>query len=348
MHKFRIGNTAIGHDEPAFVIAEIGQNHQGSLTIAKELFVAAAKAGASAVKLQKRDPRAYTDAFNGSSYDGPNSFGKTYSEHRKKLEFGAAEYRTLKAFAEHLGLAFFATPFDTYSVEFLMELDIEAYKIASGDISNYPLIELTAKSGKPLIISTGGADLAEVSAAFEVANTQNQHIALLQCTSTYPTPDDEINVSVVKSLGESFPDAVVGLSSHSLSLLPSVMAFTLGARIFEYHFTLDRSWKGSDHKISLQPREFKQLVDSLRFAQQALGDGKKSPRESELRQLGKTRKSLVAARDLTKGSVLGPNDFAIKVPGGGLYPSRLPELIGRQLCKDLAADDAITFDAVEM
>lgn len=348
MHTFHIGDVPVGESAPAFVIAEIGQNHQGSVEIAKELFAAAARAGASAVKLQKRDHRAYTEVFNRSAYTGPNSFGRTYGEHRRSLEFGEDEYVYLKKYAEDLGLVFLATPFDLVSAEMLLKIDLAAYKIASGDIVNHQLISRVAQSGKPLIISTGGADFTEVAAAYNAASAHHGRLALLQCTASYPSAGDELNVSVVKSLAESFAGVVTGFSSHSLSLVPALMAFTLGARIFEYHFTFNRGWRGSDHKISLEPPELERLVQQLRIAEQALGDGKKIPYESELRQLAKTRKSLVAACQVTAGNRLEETMLAAKVAGGGVCPSRVSELIGRKVLRDLTPDEPIVPDAVEM
>jgi N-acetylneuraminate synthase/sialic acid synthase len=348
MRELVIDGTRITDDGDCYVIAEIGHNHQGSVELAQELFVAASHCGVDAVKLQKRDNRSlYTRAMYASPYDHENSFGATYGEHREALEFDVEEYKELQACAKELGLAFFATAFDVPSADLLAELDMPAYKIASGDLQNTPLLRHVASFGKPMLVSTGGATMEDVDRAVKAITPINSQVCLLQCTAAYPAPVEELELSVITTLRERFPELIIGLSDHQDGIAMSLVAYMLGARVMEKHFTLSHTLKGTDHAFSLMPEGMRKLVRDLRRVPAALGDGVKRPLASEEPALKKMGKMLVAARDLAAGHVLAEGDVVARSPAdGGLPPYELDELLGRSLSRALREDEAIAYDAL--
>ena len=343
----RIGNHEIGDHSKCYVIAEIGHNHQGSVEKARELFREAKLAGANAVKLQKRDNRGlYTRAAYNKPYDNENSFGATYGEHREFLEFGAKEYRELQAYAREVGLDFFSTAFDLASADFLKQFDLPAYKIASGDLKSTPLLKHVASFGKPMIISTGGAEIGDVQRAYETIVPINPQLAILQCTAGYPAAFEELDLRVIATFRERFPGAVIGFSSHDNGISMPVVAYILGARIVEKHFTLNRAMKGTDHAFSLEPVGLRKMVRDLDRTYKALGNGVKKIYDSEKAPIIKMGKSLVVARDLPAGHVIGPKDIVMKSPGGGIPPYELDKVIGRVTIRPLHEDDFLTFDVL--
>jgi len=343
----RIDTREIGDHTKCYVIAEIGHNHQGSLEKAREMFREAKLAGADAVKLQKRDNRGlYTKAAYDKPYDNENSFGATYGEHREFLEFGASQYRELQAYAKELGVDFFATAFDIASAEFLHDFDMPAYKLASGDLKSTPLLKFVAELGKPMIISTGGALIEDVQRAYDVIMPINPQLAILQCTAGYPAAFHELDLRVISTYRDRFPGAVVGFSSHDNGIAMPVAAYMLGARVVEKHFTLNRASKGTDHAFSLEPVGLRKMVRDLDRTFQALGDGVKKIYESERAPILKMGKSLVVAKDLPAGHVLGPSDVVMKSPAGGIPPYEWDAVIGRVTLKPLHADDFLTFEVL--
>jgi sialic acid synthase len=344
----RIGDREISDRSDCFVIAEIGHNHQGSLETAKRMFRVAEYCGADAVKLQKRDNRTlFTEELFNKPYENENSYGVTYGAHREALEFGREEYIELQAYAHDLGLEFFATAFDRPSVDFLEDLDVPAYKVASADIRNVPLLRHLAETGKPIIISTGGASLDDVRRAYRIVRSGTEDVAVLQCTAGYPAAWEELDLKVIETYRAMFPGAVVGLSSHDNGIAIPLAAFMLGARVVEKHFTLDRAMRGSDHSFSLEPQGLQKMVRDLRRARIALGDGVKKVYESERQPLVKMAKKLVAATDLEAGHVLGASDIAVKSPGDGCCPSNFDRFIGARLKRPLKRDEPLDFDLVE-
>ena len=344
---FRIGQHEIGDHAGCYVIAEIGHNHQGSLEKARDLFREAKMAGAHAVKLQKRDNRGlYTRAAYNKPYDNENSFGSTYGEHREFLEFGLHEYKELQAYAAELGVDFFATAFDLASAKFLHDLNVPAYKIASGDLKSTPLLRHVASFGKPIIVSTGGATIEDVQRAYDTIMPINQQLAILQCTAGYPAAFEELDLGVISAYRDRFPGAVIGFSSHDNGIAMPVAAYMLGARIVEKHFTLNRTSKGTDHAFSLEPLGLRKLCRDLERTHKALGNGVKKIYESEKAPIVKMGKSLVVARDLPSGHVLGPNDIVMKSPGGGIPPYELNTVLGRVTLRPLMEDDFLTFEVL--
>jgi sialic acid synthase len=345
--KFAIDGRVIDQETDCYVIAEIGHNHQGDVEKAKQLFLQAKESGADAVKLQKRDNRAlYTRQMYDRPYEHENSFGRTYGEHREFLEFGLAEYVELQAYARSIGIAFFATAFDFPSADFLAKLDVPAYKVASGDLRNIPLLRHIAAFGKPMIISTGAADMSEVERSYNAITAINPQVAILQCTATYPTDPAELNLRVIETFLRRFPGTVIGLSDHFNGISMAVAAYVLGARIIEKHFTLNHTWKGTDHALSLEPIGMHKMIRDLRRARVALGDGTKRVLPSEKAALQKMGKKLVAARSLPAGHVLTGADVAIKSPGDGLAPTEFDNVIGRALVRAMAEDEDLTLDVL--
>ena len=347
MREIIINGVVINDDSSCYVIAEIGHNHQGNLETCREMFHVARECGADAVKLQKRDNRAlYIEALYSQPYDHRNSYGKTYGEHREFLEFGKNEYLELKRYAEELHVAFICTPFDFPSVDFLAEIDLPAYKIASGDLNNSPLQMRIASLGKPMFLSTGGGTIDDVQRAYDTIMPINSQLCIMQCTASYPCEAEEMNLNVIETYRERFPDIVVGLSDHQNGISMSLVAYTLGARVFEKHFTLNHAWQGTDHAFSLEPIGLKKMIRDLRHAREALGDGIKTPYSSETVPLYKMGKKLVAANDLEEGHVLTIDDIAIKSPNDGLPPYELENVLGKILTHSIHADENISFQVL--
>jgi len=339
----KIGSHEISDDSPCYVIAEVGHNHQGSLKTCRELFRQAAACGVSAVKLQKRDNRGlYSRAMYAKPYDHENSFGTTYGEHREALEFERAEYAALLELVADLDVGFFATAFDFKSAEFLAEFGVPAFKIASGDLRNIPLLRRTATFGRPMLVSTGGASMVDVERAYDAVMPLNTELCIMQCTAGYPAEFSELNLRVISAYRERFPDIVIGYSGHDNGIAMATAAYVLGARVIEKHFTLNRAMKGTDHAFSLEPVGMRKMVRDLNRLHQALGDGEKKAYTSEASAVLKMGKKLVVARDLPAGHVLTAADVAIKSPGDGLPPFELDNVIGRAITEPLAEDDDIT------
>lgn len=339
-----IGQETIDDDSDCYIIAEIGSNHQGELERAKQLIRAAKECGANAVKLQKRDNRAlFTRELYDSPYNNDNSYGTTYGTHREALEFGRDHYVELMDYAKEQGILLFATAFDQPSADVLASLDMPAYKIASGDLKNIPLIKYVASIGKPYLVSTGAGTLDDVKRVYDHAMPINPQLCLMQCTAIYPAEPEDMNLRVIESFRRQFPDVVIGNSDHHNGIAMALVAYTLGARVVEKHFTLNRAWKGSDHAFSLEPVGMRKLVRDLRRARVALGDGVKRAIPGETKPIFKMGKKLVAAADLPSGHTLTREDIAIKSPNDGLPPYELDRLLGRVTRRALQADETLTF-----
>ena len=349
MLELVVDGRFIARDGPAYVIAEIGHNHQGDVEKAKALVRAARECGADAVKLQKRDnAQLYTRALYDAPYDNEHSFGRTYGEHREALELSAAEWLELREFSREEGITLFGTVFDEPSADFLHELDLPAFKIASGDLTNTPLLRHVAALGRPIFLSTGGGTMDDVERAVDTILPLNAQLCVMQCTASYPCEVEELNLGVIESYRERFPDLVIGLSDHQSGIAMSLVGYMLGARVIEKHFTLNHAWKGSDHAFSLMPEGMRRLVRDLHRVPDAVGDGVKRPLASEARPMEKMGKKLVATRDLPVGHVLTADDLAARSPAdGGLPPYELDNLLGRRLTRPLMVDQALVTDDVE-
>lgn len=338
-----INGNVISDNSDCYVIAEIGHNHQGELEKAIELFRAAKMAGCHAVKLQKRDNKSlFTKSAYNKAYENENSYGATYGEHREFLEFGKEEYGVLSQLARELGIDFFSTAFDIPSADFLIAFDPPAFKIASGDLKNFPLLAHVARFGKPMIISTGGGSLNDIKNTYDHIRPINERICFLQCTATYPTEACDLNLRVIETLRSEFPEVVVGLSDHYNGISMAPAAYVLGARIIEKHFTLNHTWKGTDHALSLEPIGMHKMVRDLQRVRLAMGSAVKECLHSEQAAITKMGKSLFAARRLKSGNTLEATDIAVKSPGGGISPSDLDWVLGKTVVRQLEEDELLS------
>ena len=328
-----------------YIVAEIGHNHRGSIEEAKILFKEAKAAGANAVKLQKRDNKSlYTKKFYNQIYNNPNSYGETYGKHREALEFDFDQYKELQNYAKSIEIDFFATPFDSKSVDFLEKLNMPAYKIASGDLTNLPLQEKIAKLSKPTFLSTGGGTLEDIKRAAELILKYNKNLTILHCTASYPAKLEDMNLSVIKTLKNEFQSLRIGLSDHENGIDAAVVAYMLGARAFEKHFTLNHANKGTDHAFSLEAVGLTKFVRNIKRVDIMMGSETKKLLESEKKPLFKMKKSIYAKRKLKTNHVVRFEDLAFKSPGGGLDPYRCKEIIGKKLNSDIEEEDLILLE----
>lgn len=345
---FEINGRKIGTGHPVYIVAEISANHNQKFDQAVELIKAAKEAGADAVKLQTYTPDTLTIESDGPEFcigGGTSWDGKTlydlYTEAYTPWEWQSK----LKEVAVELGLDFFSTAFDPTAVDFLEEIGVPVHKIASFEIVDIPLIEKMARTGKPLIISTGMATLGEIEEAVRAArNAGAPQIALLKCTSAYPSPPEEMNLRTIPHLAESF-GVPVGLSDHTLGIAVPVAAVALGACIVEKHFTLSRNMPGPDSAFSLEPREFKAMVEAIRTAEKALGEVHYgvSEREAANRVF---RRSLFVVKDMKTGEVFTAENVRSIRPGHGLHPRHLKDVRGRRATRDIPAGTPLTWNMV--
>lgn len=333
-------------EHPAYVVAEIGSNHQGNVDIALAMIrIAKEYCGVSAVKFQKRDNDSlFTEAFSRTPYVGRNSFGATYKEHRVALELSKADFCAIREFCRELEVDLIVTPFDEKSVELLDSIGIRNFKIASSDIDNIPLIESASKKANTLILSTGCASLEDIDRAYKATMKYQHSVGLLHCVCKYPPDVGECNLRSIPVLVERYKNAVVGYSGHDIGIEASVAARILGANIIEKHFTLNKELPGGDHKISLDPDGMKALVESLQRVDLMLGKPEKIRHGFEEGAKTRLGKSLYASRDIPRGSKLTPQDICAKTPAGNISPASIGCLIGRTVLRDMRADQPFRWE----
>ncbi|WP_123538104.1 N-acetylneuraminate synthase family protein [Halosimplex salinum] len=333
---FSIGGRTIGPDQPPFVVAEVGMNHNGDLDLARDHVEAAADAGADAVKFQTYE----TDAYFSDEYGDLDT--------RREYELRPEWHRELKTLAAEHSLAFLSTPFDRRSVELLDDLEVPCYKIASFDVTNHQLIRQIAEKGEPIILSTGYSTHSEIAEAVEVVlSTGNDRLALLHCISSYPTPLEWMNVSAVETLADAF-GTPVGLSDHTHgSHTAAVLATAMGASVIEKHFTIDNDLPGYDHAMSETPETFSKLTTEVRNAHEALGDGDLSPLPEETDSLPEARRTLHWRGSYEAGTEIAPEMFLPLRPGGGLPVKRIDELAGRRLGKSVEGRERVQLGQID-
>jgi N,N'-diacetyllegionaminate synthase len=347
MKEVKIGTRAIGEGHPCFIIAEIGINHQGDINIAKKLIDVASFCGADSVKFQKRKvDRILTKEGLNMPYNNPNSFGKTYGEHKRVLELSEEDYEELKKYADTKRLVFLASAWDEESADLLEKLGVEAYKMASADLTNLPLLEHIAKKGKPTILSTGMASLEEIEEAVNHIKKWNDKIILLQCTSTYPCEFNEVNLNVIKTLRDKF-NLPIGFSGHEKGIAVSAAAVALGACVLEKHITLDRTMKGSDHSASLEPEGLRKIVRDVRAVELTLGKKDKELQTSEIPIKKKLAKSLVSRVNIPKGKMITKEMLTTKGPGTGLQPKYFYIVPGKKAAIDIPEDVVIKKEDIQ-
>lgn len=352
------------------VIAEAGVNHNGSLDTAHRLVDAAADAGADVVKFQtfKADKLASRHAHKAAYQERLTDTGQSQLEMLRALELSEAAHRELLLHCGERGVEFMSSPFDADSLAFLVSLGVRRIKLGSGELTNAPLLLAAARTGLPLILSTGMSTLSDVEAALGVlafgygapagaapskaafreawACAASRRLvagkaALLHCTTEYPAPRGQVNLRAMNTLRDAFTGVECGYSDHTEGHAVSLAAVALGARFIEKHFTLSRAMPGPDHQASAEPAAFKALVDGIREIEDALGDGAKVPVAVEVANMAVARKSLVAARPIALGAVIGPDDLAVKRPGTGMSPFDYWEVLGTPAQRDHAPDDLI-------
>lgn len=324
-------------------------NHNGDPALARGLVDAAADAGADVVKFQSfRSERLVRhDAPKARYQQETTSASEGQFEMLRRLELSEEAHAALVNHARERGIEFLSTPFDETSVDLLERLGVRRFKIASGEITNLPLLRHIGSQRKPVILSTGMSTLDEIGAALEaVRDAGASDVTLLHCVSDYPTRPEDVNLRVMISLQERFGVAV-GFSDHTQGIAVAIAAVALGARVIEKHLTLDRSLPGPDHRASLEPREFAQLVRCIREAEVSIGDGYKRLTVEEQSTRRVARRSLVAAVDLSAGTVLEPRHVTAKRPGTGISPMEIDRVLGRTLRRAVAQDALLTWDALE-
>ncbi|NVJ91176.1 MAG: N-acetylneuraminate synthase [Methylocystaceae bacterium] len=345
---FEIDNKKISNDEPCFIIAEVGVNHNGDMENAHKLIDIAADCGADAVKFQ---------TFKASVLASPSANKATYQEDQTntiesqldmltKLELPYSEHSKLMEHSKQRGIIFLSTPFEEESADFLFNLGIKAFKLPSGELTNYNFIKYVSAKGLPIILSTGMSNIDEVIQAVEkIKQTCNQNLALLHCTSAYPADPKTANLKVISNLHNIFK-VPVGYSDHTEGATISIAAVALGAKVIEKHFTLDRTMPGPDHNASADPISFKKFVEQIRIVEASLGSGEKNPTIDELSMRNVIRKSIVAACDIPAGSALTADMLVIQRPGNGIPPTNLHSIINSTAKVDIQAGKPIEWSMI--
>lgn len=332
------------NNDPCFVIAEAGVNHNGDIALAKDLIRAAREAGADAVKFQTWITEdIVTRESVSAEYQQTNTEEESQFQLLKELELPHEAFRELKAFAEEEGILFLSTPDDSGSARFLVELGMPLLKTGSGELTNLPFLAELAEYGLPMVVSTGMSTLEEVRIAVNLIQSKNtQPLTLLHCVSNYPAAPEECNLRAMDTMASEL-GVTIGYSDHTMGISVPIAAVARGARVIEKHLTLDRNMPGPDHLCSADPVEFKAMMEGIRDVEAALGNGVKRPMPSELKTLEVVRKEVVAARCFPKGHCFEPGDLALKRGSGvGLEPAKLESVYGKFLTKEVEVDEAIT------
>ena len=330
---FKIDSTTLT-EKNTYVIAEGGLNHNGDINIAKKLIDSAKECGANAIKFQTyktenfvRETNQYFDVF-------------------KNAELNFEQFEELKNYSKNIGLTFFSTPFDIESAEFLNQLEIPCFKIASSDLTNLPLITKIAKMQKPMIISSGLSTMNEINDAVNCCLFEgNNQIALLHCVANYPAQPDEVNMNVINTLKKTF-GFPIGYSDNGESSLVDIVAVSMGANIIEKHFTLDKKMSGPDHGFSIDPNGLKSLISQIHEIDQMKGDGIKIPQFSEIKNRLTIRKSITAKRDLQQGEKIQEGDISIKRPADGIEPKYLTMILGKTINTNIKKDSPIFWSSI--
>ncbi|SFR58039.1 N-acetylneuraminate synthase [Maribacter stanieri] len=328
------------------IIAEAGVNHNGDITLAKKLIDAAADAGVDYVKFQTfNSKKLVSKSAQKADYQKQNTNDEVESQLKmlQKLELSKNDHLILIDYCKTKNIKFLSTAFDLDSIDFLEELKIDLWKVPSGEITNLPYLRKLGGLGKPVIISTGMAEMSEIEDAINVvtsSGTDIKDITVLHCNTEYPTPMQDVNLTAMNTIKDVFK-VPIGYSDHTLGIEIPIAAVALGATVIEKHFTLDNSMDGPDHKASLEPQELKKMVTAIRNIEQAMGNGIKVPSPSETKNKPIARKSIVANREILKGEIFDEKNLTIKRPGTGISPMKWDKVIGSRAKKDYKADDLI-------
>ncbi len=330
--------------KPTIIIAEAGVNHDGKLNQAYELVDLASKSGANIVKFQMfKSEKLVSRTASKASYQKNFKIKETQFEMLKRLELKDEEFYLLKDYCDKTGIEFMCSGFDNQSVDQIKKLNVSFFKIPSGEINNLPYLRNIGKFNKKIIISTGVASIKEIHLALDVlikAGTKKNKITLLHCSSEYPAPFKDLNLSAIKTLKETF-EVNVGYSDHSIGIEASIAAVALGANIIEKHFTISKDYPGPDHRSSIEPKELTQLVNSIRNIELALGDGVKKPKKSELKNKVHIRKSIFASKNILKGEIFSEKNLTVKRPGYGISPMDWDMIVGKKAKRNFLEDEMI-------
>ena len=342
--KVKIEDIYIGEEEPCFIIAEAGINHNGSIDSAKELIAVAKDTGADAVKFQTFT----TEGLLSKNIVVPKHVESRESlfETIRELELSEEEHYELSEYCNQKGIIFMSTPLDNHSVDLLDDIGVPVFKIASCDLDNLQLLKYIAKKGQPIILSTGMGTISEVGEAVEVIKSNgNNDIILLHCVSTYPPKAEEVNLRAINTLQDAFKLSV-GYSDHTIGITIPLAAVAMGAKVIEKHFTLDKTMEGPDHAVSADPVDLKNLVSGIRELEKSFGTGVKAPTKDENAMKKAFRKSIVAGVNIKKGETITPKMLSVKRPGMGISPKYFDFIIGRTVKRDITKDELLSFKDV--
>lgn len=333
--RIRISNKFVGDKYPTFIVAEGGINHDGKIKTAKKLILKAKESNADAIKFQ---------TFTATDL---TSIKSKYYKSFKKLELQPHEFAELADYAKSNKIIFLSSPFSNKAVELLSKLKIQAYKIASGDLTNLPMIKFASKKNKPMIISTGMGNLKEIQEVIKtIKSTGNKKIILLHSVSSYPTPVCDVNLKAIQTLKSSFPFPI-GYSDNGNDLLVPIIAVSMGAKVIEKHFTLNRKAKGPDHSLSADPKQFKTLVKNIRLVEKMLGNGIKKFQPSEKDNRIHTRRSITAEVTIPKGTKIERSMIGIKRPATGIEPKYFEKLIGKNVTRTIKLDESLKWKDIK-
>lgn len=326
-----------------FIIAEAGVNHNGNLDIAKKMIDEASKTGVDAIKFQTfKTENLVCKGAKKAEYQKNNTDNKENQfEMLKRLEFSYEDFKELNEYCKLKDIMFLSSPFDLESIEMLKKLDIEIFKVPSGEIENVPYLREISKCNKKIILSSGMCNLSDIEFAIEILEKEGaKDISILHCNTEYPTPMEDVNLKAMETIKKAF-SYEVGYSDHTEGIEIPIAAVALGAKIIEKHFTLDKSMEGPDHAASLTPKELKDMVCAIRNIEKALGNGRKIPSKSESKNKDIARKSIVSKRPIKKGEIFSLENITTKRPGTGISPKRFDEIIGKEAFKDFNEDEMI-------
>lgn len=325
-----------------YIIAEAGVNHNGSFELACKLVDAAKEAGVDCIKFQTfKSANLVSHTAPKADYQKKTTGDSSQQDMLKKLELSYDEFLRLKDYCDSKEICFLSTPFDFDSIDFLNTIDMPFWKVPSGEVTNLPYLLAIAKTGKPVVMSTGMCEMDEIRAAVDVLEQNGTpEVTLLHCNTEYPTPFEDVNLRAMLTMKEAF-GLKVGYSDHTKGIEVPVAAAALGAEVIEKHFTLDRTMEGPDHKASLEPDELTAMVSSIRHIEKALGSGEKTPSPSETKNRPVARKSIVARTEIKAGETFTEENITVKRPGSGISPMKWFEILGTKAVRDFAPDEMI-------
>ena len=338
-----IDGTKIGDKLNCYVVAEIGINHNGDIETAKKLIDVAVSAGANAVKFQKRS---LYDLYREDALNDPNIESQGFEilvNVLKEVEFDKKEYEEILDYCHEKNITFLCTPWDIQSVDFLEKLNVPAYKIASADMTNFPLIKYAANTEKPIIVSTGMSSMEEIEKTVEFLKKENTSFVLLHCNSTYPAPVEQLNLELIPILKKKF-SIPIGYSGHEQGIIPTLTAVNMGACVIERHITLDNKMEGIDQAASLNPEKFAQLIKFIRESERAKGSSQKKMTRGEILQREVLGKSIVCKKDINEGDIFSEENIEVKGPAKGLSPQYYFEILGKKSHREIKKNNYVQSD----